>query len=1113
MRRHSLITAVLAVPILLTGCMRHSTTTAIRHADFSSVAVRFALPGEGPQYSMADSPSNAQLVVDRGYRGFQEGGFGGSNPTVPTQLRHVALWGNGFDGTDITQNVTLMKPGAYMFAFIDPAYSTMIQGWVDVNYSDHDMLDILQKWLNSIPKQKQQLAFNFDAQGRMDGNSPGTFQNFANELGAFDRLEERINRAINAELAARGRRHVAVAQFLKRTELLLLPGEDETFRKTTRAAFTEDDLAGVRSGDALTKIILVADYQDTQWKLNHVNRLYNDLTRAKVVLKGVVDRLERRRGMFLLTDHLHDHDAEFLSNERQLQYAIGEIERMDVHMAGLRERRMALAFISELVAPESNFFALDREHADLIRERRVVEAEMKQLDVTLTGLREDNPKRVAVERNRQNASAGMAAIDSQLIDLEQARTALEMMIDTTDILHRQGDKRLLTSTFVGQQLPFRVREAIEHEALMTVRLEGSDKVFVPGPVGVPSVVAASSTPARNRSIVVGPSRSVHVTTEPAKSNTPRRMVTSGTARPNTTSSDRGGPTGQDAHKNVKPTTTRWTRPSPPKTKTPTKSSSTWKPKPVTGTRTTQATPPKSVVQPVRRQAPKTDTKMVTPGKRVATAKKPTAPAPNRWDGFKRRPASSTNNKSKPAPKTTTTTKRKMVTPGKRVATAKKPTTPAPNRRDGFKRRPASSTKSKTKPAPKTTTTTKRKMVTPGKRVTTAKKPTTPAPNRWDRSKTRTASSTKSKTKPAPKTTTTTKRNTGTPGKRVASVTKPSPPANGLRGQNKWKRFGPPAPTESKNNGRSATTVSRRGNKSGRNQGNNDAESIACELPLFVKLLVPPCWFASDLYNNNPRSTAKVPNRNTRTSAATKNRSKRSTHVHSVKKQPKKPTKARTVRRRSNNADDGDSVCNLPFFVKALVPPCWFASDFKNKTSSSNGTTSRGRLAASRNNKPDKVNKAKNYPRKPKVTSRWAKKVDSPRESAQKNRSQLVGLKDNDRNVKNNRNKSGNIGNRYIVVLMTALDDYPVLVTADAAEARRFARQDEWVTQALVTHARKQAGRDHVRLSGVGIWKMVDGDPQSFELIQRFDAGDARGFDARKFSPLVFQPARFGRKRK
>jgi hypothetical protein len=272
-----------------------------------------------------------------------------------------------------------------------------------------------------------------------------------------------------------------VEDLLRRSEILLLPGNDAFFQQTTQAAFNEDDLNAIAGGNPLSKVILVADYNEAKWKLDRVNELYGDLMRCKNMMREEVDRLDRRKGLFLLTDHLQPfkQDQKFLHNEARLQTLLGAIERLDGHMNDLRQRRLALAFLCELIAQDQTFNALNQEQSELEREKTVLEVDRQRLDAIFNEVAPENPRRVTIERSRQRNIAALAAVDSMLQHLQSARGTMAEMSGTSRVIHRQGDTRLLAATMVVQQLPLAVREAVERESLMSIRLERGRNVFVP----------------------------------------------------------------------------------------------------------------------------------------------------------------------------------------------------------------------------------------------------------------------------------------------------------------------------------------------------------------------------------------------------------------------------------------------------------------------------------------------------------------------------------------------------------------------------------------------------------------------------------------------------------
>ena len=512
MRRGLLMGAILAASPWLIGC-----SGTVMQTELAQVAVRFVIPPEPEPFAETDTYAEARWVVDTPYDGFVDT----DNAVIPvSDAYHVALWGGPFEGNDVTYSATALAPGSYTFAYLDRPDDSMMQGWLEVNYEGKDLLDYLYKWKNGIPEQKQQLAYEYEISGRMKAMDPAAFTSLNKQLQAFDRLEKQLDAAIAAETKAHTARHQQVGDLLRNAEILVLPGTDQVFHATTRPAFSPDDFEAVRAGGALTKMILVADHQDAQWKLRCVDQLYDDLMRCKAVMGQEADRLERRKGLFLLTDHLHNYDKRFVENEMRLQVVLSAIDRLDQRMSDLGERRMALAFISELVAPDGGFRALDQEERDLLQEKAVAQAEKNRLDLLFDETDENSARRVALERNRLHVAAAIDAFDVRLADLGKARTALGTMAKSTDVIHRQGDMRLLTATVVEEHLPFTVRQAIQRESLMTVRLQIEDNVFVPAKARVAR--AGSLTPAaypRNQRTAEGQYKTSPPSTKPARAGT------------------------------------------------------------------------------------------------------------------------------------------------------------------------------------------------------------------------------------------------------------------------------------------------------------------------------------------------------------------------------------------------------------------------------------------------------------------------------------------------------------------------------------------------------------------------------------------------------------------
>jgi len=493
MRHKWLAITMLAIPVLWTGCMRQVASTPHTAPDYMSVPVRFVMAPEPEPLDVMDVEGRRTGVIDASYEGFV--GENVTNEPVEATPRayHVALWGGPFEGTDVTTGVTLMTPGSYTFAFFDQEKGSSMQGWVDVRNTGDDVLDILYRWKDGIPQQKQRVAYELELTSGLHGNNPTDFESLSHQLAALDELERRIDQAIMAEREARGMQMQHTRDFLREAEVLLVPGKEAFFRPTTEPAFTEEDVENVNSGQTMTKLVLVADHNQARWKLRRVNELYGDLVRCKEVFREEVDRLERRKGLFLLTDHLHRHDKRFVENEIQLQHALGCLARLDEDLSDLRDRRTALAFITGLFSTDGTYRALDEEHANLKREFAVLEAEQRRITLLFDEIDDSSVRKVALERRRQRVMAGIDSLNRQLEELGQAREALVAMSEFTNVIHRQGDTRLLTAALVDQRMPFNVRDSVEREAVMTVRLEASDEVYVPTRTSVTTTETGTTT--------------------------------------------------------------------------------------------------------------------------------------------------------------------------------------------------------------------------------------------------------------------------------------------------------------------------------------------------------------------------------------------------------------------------------------------------------------------------------------------------------------------------------------------------------------------------------------------------------------------------------------------
>ncbi len=475
-------TFLIAGSLLVSGC-------APKQTSFTPLAVRFVAPTGPTSFTDDGSTTGSKLVADSSDVGLSDSD---QRLTPGMDDWHVMLWGGSFDGADVTLASAPLQPGHYTFGFWDDDHDAPLQGAVQVNTNGTDLLDTLQRWRQALPKQKEWLAYDFELKGKLNTPDATVFKSFARQLRAFNRLERRLDEVIASEQAIQNEQNERNRQFLQKTRILVLPGGTAFFEPTTRPAFTENDVKTVRSGQEVTKLIMMTDYNNARNRLRMVNRLCRDLTGCRSVLGEEVDRLERRKRFLAFTDHVYDHDRKFVENEMRLQQTLAAIDHLNEQIEDLRDRRLAIAFTTALVADDASFSPLHEEQRDLEQERIVMQAKKKRLDLLFDESTETGPRRIAIERQRQRFIRATETVDRQLAMLDEARTVLTAMKDSTDVIHREGNSRLFTAGFVSTNTPFRIREAVQREALMSVRLTAVDGKFTPAGANNPTTARTAS---------------------------------------------------------------------------------------------------------------------------------------------------------------------------------------------------------------------------------------------------------------------------------------------------------------------------------------------------------------------------------------------------------------------------------------------------------------------------------------------------------------------------------------------------------------------------------------------------------------------------------------------
>jgi len=919
------MTAMLAVSSLFIGC---SAATSTKRVDFTPVTVRFVMPPEPDALADASVHSGARLATDGSYDGFAD-----PNDTASpaSDVYHVALWGDAFSGHDVTRGVTMLKPGAYTFAFLDRDHGDMMQGWIEVNQERENLIDFLRTWRNQIPQQKRQLAYDYEVRNQVNRGDSVAIEGFQKQLDALDRVEKQLNQMIRSETSARNKWRQQTHHLFENAEFRIFPGGEPVFHPATRAAFNDTDMATVRKGDPVSKFVLLADHEEAQWKLNRVNQLYSELKQCRAVMQEAANRYERQKGLYLLTDHLHPNDSRFVENEIRLQNTLGVAEHLDGQMADLRHRRLALAFVSGLIAPRDHFRALNKEEQDLMRERVVLDTEVGRLDLLIEQADPSQIKRVTLEQNRQRVQATLHNLDQHIEDLWAAHRSLETMITSKSVIHRQGDQRLLAATLVGSGLPFPVRQAVEHEAVMTVRLEKSDSVYLPTEMDSEGSVTRGKQPVPFR-----PDKVAQRKIRPVEVHYGTPAVAK-----RTTSAYRGQPAASP-RKNVHGH------------KTSTKG------KQVAGQWQPTTTRHKTKVGPKKSTAPRTHKKVAV--RQPAGQKKSTARDEARKLAFK---------KSHTQSKTANLIYKKSKGPRKGYAPAK---VRKVARRDAYKgkirkahpiRKPRMHKRHVVRSSPRSKTAMQAKVPTTRQPQVLQRRPH--VTHRQRQAVQRRPHVTHRQGQVVQRPDRVTPPNRTTTPKRSMHAKRPTNDQRRMTDRRDW--VSPPPKPKAKPRAqfvrrpympkervhrvrRVADTTPQKVKKSGcdlpwfiqvfvppcwfvgsiqpeakvvsykdspvRTKSDNDGGT--CELPWFVQVFVPPCWFVDSNQKDTPIASKKQTHHR-----KTKVASHQQPHYRKANHYDGKRTRHDVKRTRYNSKPEQNKTkgCDLPWFVQVFVPPCWF----------------------------------------------------------------------------------------------------------------------------------------------------------------------------------------------
>ncbi len=485
MRRGLVVVSVLSFVVLSAGCavnsrFSHPGAVATPPQSFPAVAVRFVTPPEPVQFTSNTMVSpEAQLVVDE-----MAGGFGGEN-FFPGMLvndanpYHVVLWGGDFSGNNVTFTAAPLTPGDYMFGVFDQDRGAAYQGWLNINGSSGGVLDSLTQWRNTVQMQENWLGFEYKVKGKFETGNTKDFAEFTKDLSELRSLERRINHAIVGENIAQRRSQKWREDFMKTADVLMFPGTFDFFRPSTRSTFSKAELASVRTGKPINKVVFAADYSQAVEKFQRINSLRKDLKRCRTVLTAQVNRLHNQKRLMTITNHLFKNDSMFAETDAHMQNTIGMIQAIDQQIENYRHQCYAHMFIASLASPGETFDPFTQEQENLRRERLILEEQKRQIDMRFNDTDKMSMRRVSLERDRQHIIGEIESIDSQIGELGTAKVAMTNLKHSTEVIHRMGPARIMTATIIDGAMPSYIVDALESGSIMNVRLQKTDSMYAP----------------------------------------------------------------------------------------------------------------------------------------------------------------------------------------------------------------------------------------------------------------------------------------------------------------------------------------------------------------------------------------------------------------------------------------------------------------------------------------------------------------------------------------------------------------------------------------------------------------------------------------------------------
>lgn len=478
MFHRQILSVTVASAALVAGCAGTGQSSPWDPSS-ASVFVRFSSQPPSTTFSEAGTTETTTSLTSDGVNGgFADSDCHFSPDTGDCLVHHSVVWGGPFTGQDMTHASVPLPPGSYTFAMFNNDDAAAYQGWIDVRQGDESIISFLKEWRDSVSEQAHWVGYENRIRGNMESTDDEPFKQFLKELRKIEKLEQRIDRKVRAEIRKAEREHHYPDTPVVDADVLLTPGTMDYFRSATQPAYSYAELAAIREGTPVTKMLFVADSEKSKEKLNHVNDLYLMLKGRRAVLDEELKRLRHRKRYFALTDHIKHHDGAFVQNESRLQHVAGLLYRLDRRLAKLQDLRDALRFTYALSSPTENYDMFDTELMDLRGQLAVLQQKKHQVDLQFDSTPEESNRRISLERRRQEYLAAIDGIERQMYRLQDTKVAIANLRESTNIIHRENSARVL-ATVLPQDMPAHLSEALNREALMTIRLQASDSMFAP----------------------------------------------------------------------------------------------------------------------------------------------------------------------------------------------------------------------------------------------------------------------------------------------------------------------------------------------------------------------------------------------------------------------------------------------------------------------------------------------------------------------------------------------------------------------------------------------------------------------------------------------------------